>query len=59
MTDAAFVDENHEGSTNDPGVYWLRKPSASCADGCSLDPFVFGTGIPPITEEVTGPILKT
>ena len=59
MSEAAFVDENREGSTNDPGVYWLRKPSAACADGCSLDPFVFGTGIPRITEEITGPILKT
>lgn len=59
MSDAAFVDENREGQTNDAGVYWLRKPSASCNDGCSLDPFVFGTGIPRVTEEITGPLWKS
>jgi hypothetical protein len=59
MSEAAFVDENREGKTNDAGVYWLRKPSASCNDGCSLDPFVFGTGIPRVTEEITGPLWKS
>ena len=55
MADAAFVDENREGPTFDPGVYWLRKPSAGCKDGCSFDPYFFGTGISRVTEEITGP----
>jgi hypothetical protein len=59
MSDAAFVDKNREGKTNDEGVYWLRKPSPECADGCSLDPFVFGTGISRVTEEITGPLWKS
>jgi hypothetical protein len=58
MTDAAFVDENREGPTFDPGVYWLRAPSAGCNDGCSFDPYVFGTGISRVTEETTGPAYK-
>ncbi|MFZ0662339.1 MAG: TonB-dependent receptor [Acidobacteriaceae bacterium] len=52
MADAAFVDVNREG----PG--WLRTPSPSCPDGCSYDPFAFPTGIPRVTEEITGPIYK-
>lgn len=55
LQDAAFVDENREN----PGPNWLRKPSPSCADGCSLDPYVFGTGIPRVTEEITGPLYKS
>ena len=58
MQEAAFVDENREGTTFLPGVYWLRRPSAGCNDGCSFDPYVFGTGIPRITEEVIGPMYK-
>ena len=59
LEDAAFVDENREGKTNTPGVSWLRKPSPSCSDGCSLAPYVFGTGIPRVTEEITGPLWKS
>ena len=55
MSDAAFVDENREGITNN-GSSWLRKISPSC--NCSLDPFVFGSGIPRVTEEFTGPMYK-
>jgi hypothetical protein len=58
LTDAAFVDENREGVTN-TGAQWLRTISASCADGCSYDPYVFGTGIPRITEAITGPLWKS
>jgi len=50
MSDAAFVDVNREG----PG--WLRQPSPSCPDGCSYDSFQFPTGIPRVTEAITGPM---
>jgi hypothetical protein len=53
LSQAAFVDENHEGAG------WLRPPSPSCADGCSYNPFVFGSGIPRITEAITGPTWKS
>jgi hypothetical protein len=52
------VDENRAGPTFIKGVYWPRSPSAGCIDGCSFDPFVFGTGIPRVTEEITGPAYK-
>jgi hypothetical protein len=52
LAQSAFVDMNREG----PG--WMRQPSASCADGCSFDPFVFGTGIPRITQAITQPAYK-
>lgn len=55
LDQAAFVDENRES----PGGGWLRKPSPGCNDGCSLDPFQFGTGIPRVTEEITGPLFKS
>ncbi len=55
LANAAFVDMNREGVTS-TGQYWLRTPSPSCADGCSYDPFVFGTGIPRVTEAITGPM---
>ncbi|MDE3186837.1 MAG: TonB-dependent receptor [Acidobacteriota bacterium] len=55
LADAAFVDMNREGVTS-TGQTWLRKPSPDCADGCSYDPFVFGTGIPRVTEAITGPM---
>ncbi len=59
LSDAAFVDQNREGraqfdKTN--SSFWLRKPSPGCNDGCSFDPFSFGTGIPRVTEEVSGPM---
>lgn len=52
MSEAAFVDINREG----PG--WLRQPSPSCPDGCSYAPFKFPTGIPRVTEAITGPIYE-
>ncbi len=55
MANAAFVDMNREGVTS-TGQYWLRTPSPDCADGCSYDPYVFGTGIPRVTEAITGPM---
>jgi hypothetical protein len=58
LASAAFVDMNREGSTS-TGQHWLRAPSAACADGCSYAPFVFGTGIPRVTEAITGPIWKS
>jgi hypothetical protein len=58
LQDAAFVDQNHEGVTT-TGQPWLRRSSPGCTDGCSFDPFSFGTGIPRVTEEITGPILKS
>jgi hypothetical protein len=58
MEDAAFVDENREGTTFINGSTWLRAPSAGCSNGCSLDPYVFGTGISRVTEEITGPAYK-
>jgi hypothetical protein len=59
LEDAAFVDKNREGVTFVPGSTWLRKPSPACANGCSLDPYVFGTGISRVTEELTGPMYKS
>jgi len=57
LSEAAFVDQNREGHAQyDDASLWLRHSSPSCADGCSLDPFSFGTGIPRVTEEVTGPM---
>ncbi|HEY2857106.1 MAG TPA: hypothetical protein VGJ21_01655, partial [Terracidiphilus sp.] len=52
MSDAAFVDENREGKTN-TGQQWLRTISPNCPDGCSYEPFVFGKGIPRVTEAIT------
>jgi hypothetical protein len=64
LTDAAFVDMNSEGYGTFSGgtTQWIRPLSADCAAGadlCSYAPFVFGTGISRVTEEVTGPILKS
>jgi hypothetical protein len=59
LSEAAFVDMNREGKASYANDYWLRTPSPSCADGCSYDPFVFGTGIPRVTEEITGPLWKS
>ncbi|GGH08421.1 TonB-dependent receptor [Silvibacterium dinghuense] len=63
MSDAAFVDMNREGysANNCKGCdnQWLRKVSADCATGCSYDPFVFGSGIPRVTEAITGPMFKS
>ena len=57
MSEAAFYDQNREGHAQyDNSSFWLRKSSPQCNDGCSLDPFLFGTGIPRVTEEVTGPM---
>ena len=57
LNEAAFVDQNREGHAQyDPLSFWLRKPSAGCNDGCSFDPFSFGTGIPRVTDEISGPI---
>jgi hypothetical protein len=55
LSQAAFVDENRSGFTT-TGQQWLRTISPSCADICSYEPYVFGTGIPRVTEEVTGPM---
>jgi len=41
LTQAAFVDMNREGSG------WFRSPNES---------YVFGTGIPRVTEQITGPL---
>jgi hypothetical protein len=58
--DAAFVDLNREGVTDAPTyTTWLRAPSPACADGCSYAPYVFGTGIPRVTDAVTGPVWKS
>jgi hypothetical protein len=57
MANAAFIDENREGVTS-TGQSWLRAASPTCADGCSYAPFVFGTGIPRVTEAITGPVWK-
>jgi hypothetical protein len=51
---AAFVDENRAGFTT-TGQQWLRTLSPSCPDVCSYQPYVFGTGISRVTEEITGP----
>jgi Carboxypeptidase regulatory-like domain len=59
LDEAAFVDENREGRAqfDDTNTsFWLRTPSPDCNNGCSLDPFVFGTGIPRVTEEISGPL---
>ncbi len=58
IADAAFIDQNREGQSqfNTGNNFWLRKPSPGCDNGCSFDPFSFGTGIPRVTEEVTGPM---
>jgi hypothetical protein len=57
MSEAGFVDQNREGHAQfDDSSFWLRKPSAGCNDGCSFDPFSFGTGIPRVTDEITGPM---
>jgi hypothetical protein len=58
MSGAGFVDENREGVSS-TGQQWLRNISTTCADGCSYDPFVFGTGIPRVTEAITGPAWKS
>jgi Carboxypeptidase regulatory-like domain len=56
-SDAAFVDQNREGHAQfNNSSYWLRTSSPGCNDGCSFDPFSFGTGIPRVTEEVSGPM---
>lgn len=55
MNQAAFVDKNRAGYTT-TGQQWLRTISPDCADICSYEPYVFGTGIPRVTEEVTGPM---
>ena len=54
LAQAAFVDENRSGYTT-TGQQWLRTISPDCADICSYQPYVFGTGIARVTEEVTGP----
>jgi hypothetical protein len=57
LSEAGFVDQNREGHAQyDNSSFWLRKPSAGCNDGCSFDPFSFGTGIPRVTDEIAGPI---
>lgn len=56
LANAAFVDMNRSGYTY-TGDQWLRTIDSACADGCSYDPYVFGRGIPRITQAVTGPIL--
>ena len=58
LGNASFVDQNREGASNfnTGDNFWLRTPSAGCSNGCSFDPFSFGTGIPRVTEEVTGPM---
>jgi hypothetical protein len=63
LQNAGFVDENSEGYGTYSGgtTQWIRPLSADCAAGaylCSYAPFVFGSGIPRVTEEVTGPIYK-
>jgi hypothetical protein len=55
MSNAAFVDKNRSGYTNVPGQQWLRTISPECADICSYEPYVFGSGISRVTEEITGP----
>ena len=53
------MDQNREGEANFDTTgnnYWLRRPSPDCIDHCSFDPFAFGTGIPRVTEEITGPM---
>ncbi|MFT4113122.1 carboxypeptidase regulatory-like domain-containing protein [Silvibacterium sp.] len=64
MSDAAFIDENREGySTYNTGNnQWVRPLSADCATGadqCSYAPYVFGSGIPRVTEAITGPLFKS
>ena len=52
MSQAAFIDQNHEG----PG--WLRPDSPGCgtvAAPCSFVPFSLGN-IPRVTEAITGPL---
>jgi len=57
LSDAAFVDQNREGHAQyDNSSLWLRHSSPGCNDGCSFDPFSFGTGIPRVTDEITGPM---
>jgi hypothetical protein len=55
MSDAAFVDKNRVGYTT-TGQQWLRKVAPDCPEGCSWDPYVFGSGISRVTEEVTSPL---
>jgi hypothetical protein len=55
LQDAAFIDKNRTGYTNVPGQQWLRKFSPECADTCSYEPYVFGSGISRVTEEIQGP----
>ena len=56
LADAAFVDMNHQATTT-TGQEWQRVTSPTCADGCSFDPYVFGKGIPRISQALTGPVL--